>query len=81
MYYSNKKRKEVTPEDDLAALGQIIAQATTLKKGVKVFQEKELNQVLESLIDKYSKGLLFALAVLLKRNKERFDLLHHFLHN
>lgn len=80
-YYSNKKRKDIVQEDDLAALGHIIAQAVTLKKGVKVFQEKDLHHVLESLVDKYSKGLLFAVAVLLKKNKERFDLLHHFFHN
>lgn len=38
IYYSNKKRKECTPEDDLSALGQIIAQASTLRKVSKVFQ-------------------------------------------
>ena len=37
IYYSNKKRKEIVPEDDFAAFGQILAQATTLKKGVKIF--------------------------------------------
>ena len=38
VYYSNKKRKDIVQEDDLAALGQIMAQATTLKKGSKVVQ-------------------------------------------
>lgn len=81
VYYSNKKRSDILPEDDFAALGHIVAQATTLKKGVKVFQEKDLLHVLESMIDKYSKGMIFAMAVLLKKNKERFDLLHHYFHN
>lgn len=38
VYYGCKKRKEITQEDDLMALGQIIAQAATLRKGVKVFK-------------------------------------------
>ena len=33
------------------------------------------------MIDRYSKGLVFAIAVLLKKNKERFGLLHHYFHN
>jgi serine/threonine protein kinase len=81
IYYPNKKRKECTPEDDLAALGQIIAQASSLRKTSKVFQEKDLNSLLETLVDKYSKGFIFALAVLLKKNKERFSLLHHYFNN
>ena len=40
VYYSNKKKGDISMEDDFAALGQIMAQAATLKKGVKVFQEK-----------------------------------------
>lgn len=81
IYYAHKKRKEIAKEDDLAALGQIIAQSATLKKGTKIFLEKDLNSLLESLVDRYSKGFLFALAVLLKKNKERFELLHHFFRN
>jgi hypothetical protein len=81
VYYSLKKRRDISQEDDLLALGHIIVQAATLKKGVKVFQEKELNHILESVIDRYSKGLVFAIAVLLKKNKERFDLLPHFFSN
>jgi len=50
-------------------LGQIIAQAATLKKNVKILQEKEINQALESLVGRYSKGFLFGLVVLLKKNK------------
>lgn len=46
LYYSNKKRTEITSEDDLAALGQIIAQSSTLRKASKVFQEKDLNTLL-----------------------------------
>ena len=81
IYYGNKKRKDVLQEDDFAALGQIIAQATTLKRGSKVYQEKDILQVLENLIDKYSKGIIFAVAVLLKRNKERYNLLPYFFNN
>ena len=81
IYYAHKKRKDILQEDDLAALGQIIAQATTLKKGSKIFQEKDIHNVLEALVDKYSKGLIFGVAVLLKKNKERFGLLHHYFHN
>ncbi len=46
-----------------------------------MFQEKDLNHLLEGLLDKYSKGFIFGLAVLLKRNKERYDLLHSFFKN
>lgn len=46
IYYDNKKRKDVQQEDDLAALGHIIAQAIMLKKGSKVIQEKDIHQVL-----------------------------------
>lgn len=38
IYYSNKQRKEITPDDDLSAFGQILAQASTLKKGTRTFQ-------------------------------------------
>lgn len=81
IYYFNKKRKEITKEDDLVAVGQILTQAATLRKGSKIFIEKELNQVLETLIDRYSKGLFFAVSVLLKRNKERFPHVLSYLHN
>jgi hypothetical protein len=50
-------------------MGHIMAQAATLKRGAKVFGERELNQVLEGLIDRYSKGFIFGLAVLLRRNR------------
>lgn len=80
-YYSNKQRKEITQADDLAAFGQILAQASTNRKGLKAFQEKDLNSLLESLIDRYSKGFIFALAVLLKKNKERYSLLQSFFKN
>jgi len=46
IYYGNKKRKDVRQEDDLSALGHIIAQAIMLKRGSKVFQEKDIHQVL-----------------------------------
>ena len=62
-------------------MGHLIAQATTLKKGVKVFADKELSHVLEAMVDKYSKGMIFAVAVLLKKNKERFDLLPNYFRN
>lgn len=81
IYYANKKRKDVLKDDDFAALGHIIAQATTLKKGCKVFQEKDIHHVLDILIDKYSKGIFFAVAVLLKKNKERYSLLPHYFNN
>jgi hypothetical protein len=62
-------------------VGQILTQAATLRKGSKIFIEKELNQVLETLIDRYSKGLFFAVSVLLKKNKERFPHVLSYLHN
>jgi 3-oxoacyl-ACP reductase-like protein len=71
-YYCCKKRKDVTQEEDLLAMGQIMVQAVTLKKGVKNFSEKEMTHLLEGLVDRYSKGFIFGLAVLLKRNRERF---------
>lgn len=37
IYYSNKQPKEITSEDDLAAFGQILAQASSLKKETKAF--------------------------------------------
>lgn len=81
VYYDCKKRKEITQEDDLVALGQIIAQAATLRKGFKLFQEKDLAHILETLVDRYSKGFVFGLAILLKKNKERFGQILSYFHN
>lgn len=81
IYYSCKKRKEITREDDLIALGQIITQAVTLRKGIKICQEKDVTQVLETLVERYSKGFVFGLAVLLKKNKERFGQLLNYFNN
>jgi hypothetical protein len=36
---------------------------------------------LESLIDRYSKGFIFAVSVFLKKNKERFQFLQQYLKN
>jgi len=80
-YYGCKKRKEITPEDDLMALGQIMAQAATLRKGMKSLQEKDVTHVLETLVERYSKGFVFGLAVLLKKNKERFGYLLNYFKN
>lgn len=39
-YYFNKKRKEIVKEDDYIAMGQIMAQAATLRKGNKIFLDR-----------------------------------------
>jgi hypothetical protein len=62
-------------------LGQIIAEAATLRKGFKLFQEKDLTHVLETLVDRYSKGFVFGMAILLKKNKERFGQLLGYFRN
>ena len=59
----------------------MLAQVATLSKTSRVFSEKETHQVAEGLLDKYSKGFIFALCILLKRNKERFPHLMNFLLN
>ena len=69
VYYGGKVRAEVGQDEDLTAMGQIIAQAATLRRGTKVWGERELNQVLQGLIDRYSKGFIFGLAVLLRKNR------------
>ena len=46
VYYGGKVRAEVGQDEDLTAMGQIIAQAATLRRGTKVWGERELNQVL-----------------------------------
>ncbi len=81
IYYGCKNRKEITKDDDLIALGQIITQAATLRKGIKICQDKDITQVLETLVERYSKGFIFGLAVLLKRNKERFEQLLNYFNN
>jgi serine/threonine protein kinase len=81
IYYFNKNRPEMKKEDDWIALGQILLQAATLKKNSKVFLERELNGIVENLIDRYSRGFIFAICVLLKRNKERFPQLLGYLKN
>jgi len=37
IYYFHKQKGSIQKEDDLAALGQIIIQAATLRKGSRVF--------------------------------------------
>ena len=81
IYYGCKKRKEITRDDDLIALGQIITQAATLRKGIKICQDKDITQVLETLVERYSKGFIFGLAILLKKNKERFGQLLNYFNN
>ena len=72
---------KASPDDDWVALGQVLVQAATLPKSSKVFTEKETSQVAEGLLEKYSKGFVFAVCVLLKRNKERFPHILHYLRN
>jgi len=72
LYYGCKKRSQITEEDDLMAIGLLIAQAATLRKFTKVFQEKDITQLFESLFDLYSKGFIFGLAILLKNKKEKY---------
>lgn len=51
------------------ALGQIIAQTATLRKDIKIFQEKDLTHILGVLVDRYSKGFVLALTIMLKKKK------------
>ena len=63
------------------ALGQILLQAATLKKNSRLFLQKQLNSIVQNLIDRYSRGFIFAICVLLKNNKERFPQLLSYLKN
>lgn len=81
IYYFNKRREEITKDDDWIALGQILLQAASLKKNCKLFLEKDLPSLVDGLLERFSRGFIFALCVLLKRNKERFPQLLGYLKN
>ena len=50
-----------------------MAQYATLKKSSDPFQEKDVPSAIESIIDVYSKNLIFVLIVLLKHKNQLFD--------
>jgi hypothetical protein len=50
-----------------------LAQYATLKKSSDPFQEKDVPSAIESIIDVYSKNLIFVLIVLLKHKNQLFD--------
>lgn len=66
-YYKNRKEETKTEIDDIMALGQILMQFATLRKSSNIFEEKDVDLALESIIDVYGKNIIFALAILMKK--------------
>jgi serine/threonine protein kinase len=79
--YSQRSRAEARKEDDWLALGLILLQAATLAKTSRAHLEKELAPLLEGLVEKYSRGFVFALCVLLKGKKDRYSKLTSYFNN
>jgi len=63
------------------ALCQIILQTALLKKNFKIYTEKDYNHILEMLIEKYSKGFVFAIMVLFKKNKDKIGSIMNYFNN
>lgn len=56
-------------------------QVATLKKSSRLFSERELSGIVEVLMDRFSKGFIFAICVFLKRSKDKVSSVLNLLKN
>lgn len=72
VYYSESKKQNRTRFEDYVAIGQILTQYATLRKSPAPFEDRDIHTAIESIIDTYSKNLIFTLLILLKKKTNLF---------